>query len=201
MNEKVVIEAKPYNFKKIRNILWVLGALATLVWALIYVLPAHQRSMNYWGEGFSVSFYLFHLLIPFGAFFVLGLVLYLWTFRVSLTVTDKRVYGTAGFGKRVDLPIDMISAVGTSLRKGIAVTTSSGVIKFVMIINRDEVHNAISELLMKRQDTHTGVSRTVVKQEVPQSNADELRKFKELLDSGVITQEEFDAKKKQLLGL
>ena len=33
------------------------------------------------------------------------------------------------------------------------------------------------------------------------SNADELKKFKELLDSGVITQEEFDAKKKQLLGL
>lgn len=31
--------------------------------------------------------------------------------------------------------------------------------------------------------------------------ADELKKFKELLDSGVITQEEFDAKKKQLLGL
>ena len=33
------------------------------------------------------------------------------------------------------------------------------------------------------------------------SAADELRKFKELLDSGVISQEEFDAKKKQLLGL
>ncbi|MBQ2940785.1 MAG: SHOCT domain-containing protein [Clostridia bacterium] len=33
------------------------------------------------------------------------------------------------------------------------------------------------------------------------SNADELKKYKELLDSGVITQEEFDAKKKQLLGL
>ena len=36
---------------------------------------------------------------------------------------------------------------------------------------------------------------------VQQSNADELKKFKELLDSGIITQEEFDAKKKQLLGL
>ena len=33
------------------------------------------------------------------------------------------------------------------------------------------------------------------------SNADELKKYKELLDSGVISQEEFDAKKKQLLGL
>lgn len=33
------------------------------------------------------------------------------------------------------------------------------------------------------------------------SAADEIKKFKELLDSGIITQEEFDAKKKQLLGL
>lgn len=33
------------------------------------------------------------------------------------------------------------------------------------------------------------------------SAADELKKFKELLDSGIITQDEFDAKKKQLLGI
>ena len=33
------------------------------------------------------------------------------------------------------------------------------------------------------------------------STADELMKFKSLLDMGIITQEEFDAKKKQLLGL
>ena len=33
------------------------------------------------------------------------------------------------------------------------------------------------------------------------SAADELKKFKELLDMGVINQEEFDAKKKELLGL
>lgn len=33
------------------------------------------------------------------------------------------------------------------------------------------------------------------------SNADELIKYKELLDSGIISQEEFDAKKKQLLDL
>ena len=38
-------------------------------------------------------------------------------------------------------------------------------------------------------------------QEVATSNADELRKFKQLLEDGIITQEEFEAKKKQLLGL
>jgi hypothetical protein len=34
-----------------------------------------------------------------------------------------------------------------------------------------------------------------------QGSADELKKFKDLLDSGAITQEEYDAKKKQIMGL
>ena len=42
---------------------------------------------------------------------------------------------------------------------------------------------------------------TTIKQETVQSCADEIAKFKALLDEGAITQEEFDAKKKQLLGL
>ena len=41
----------------------------------------------------------------------------------------------------------------------------------------------------------------VEEKEAQSSPADELRKWKQLLDDGVITQEEFDAKKKQLLGL
>lgn len=33
------------------------------------------------------------------------------------------------------------------------------------------------------------------------SGADEILKYKKLLDDGILTQDEFDAKKKQLLGL
>lgn len=36
---------------------------------------------------------------------------------------------------------------------------------------------------------------------IASTSADEIKKYKELLDMGIITQEEFDAKKKQLLGL
>ena len=119
-----------------------------------------------------------------------------------MTVTNMRVYGKAHFGKRVDLPLDMISAVSTSsIFKGLTVATSSGVIKFTFLENRDELHEAISKLLMERQGKEKPAAVTTIKQDIPQSNADELKKYKELLDSGVITQEEFDAKKKQLLGL
>ena len=57
------------------------------------------------------------------------------------------------------------------------------------------------ELFVKIWQEDSKLNESVIKQEIPQSNADELKKYKELLDSGVITQEEFDAKKKQLLGL
>lgn len=40
-----------------------------------------------------------------------------------------------------------------------------------------------------------------IKANIEHSDADELKKFKELLDNGIITPEEFDEKKKQLLKL
>ena len=128
------------------------------------------------------------------------LILFLSAQKTSLTVTDKRVYGNAAFGKRVDLPLDMISAVGISLFKGIAIGTSSGKIKFAGISNRDEIHKAISGLLIDRQKEREKEIKPATNI-IQKSDADELGKYKKLLDDGVITQEEFDAKKKQILGL
>ena len=130
---------------------------------------------------------------------LIGLIVYWWLSKIELIITDRRAYGKTVFGKRVDLPIDSISAVGSKWPKGIAVATSSGRIGFLMIKNRDEIHKCVSDLLIERQSKPT--TTTTIKQEVPQSDADELKKYKELLDSGIITQEEFNAKKKQLLGL
>ena len=54
----------------------------------------------------------------------------------------------------------------------------------------EDIRKRVNEAKTTKADTRGGTSA-----------ADELKKFKDLLDSGVITQEEFDAKKKQLLGL
>lgn len=141
------------------------------------------------------------ILIPGGIYFTIVAIAYVYTKTTKIVVTDKRVYGTA-IAKQVDLPLDSISAVSTTrFFKGIAVATSSGRIVFYGIDNRDAVYNAINRLLIDRQNKPA----TVIAQATPTtqeaSGADELKKFKELLDMGAITQEEFDAKKKQLLGL
>lgn len=131
---------------------------------------------------------------------VISILIYCWLRGYELTITDKRIYGTVAWGKRVDLPLDSVSATATiTFLKGVSVSTASGRISFLVMKNAPEIYNTINKLLVERQNK--GTASTTIKQEIPQSNADELKKYKDLLDSGVISQEEFDAKKKQLLGL
>ena len=52
-----------------------------------------------------------------------------------------------------------------------------------------------------RSNNYDGIQPQNAPQIAVASSADGLKKYKELLDSGVITQEEFDVRKKQLLGL
>ena len=60
----------------------------------------------------------------------------------------------------------------------------------------EKVVNYINQKLKECKAAKNG--GTVIQQA---SAADEIKKYKELLDMGIISQEEFDAKKKQLLGL
>lgn len=118
----------------------------------------------------------------------------------EMTITDRRVYGKLKFGKRVDLPLDSVTAVAIKGKRKLAVSTASGVISFGLLKNRDELYQCITELLMKRQEQVAKNSAPTV-QPSTASVAQQLREFKELLDAGVISQEEFDAKKKQLLNI
>ena len=97
------------------------------------------------------------------------------------------------------LLIDTISSISSSILGGIIIGTSSGRIKFAGLGNKKEIYRCISDLLVARQKTHTAVVQPQAP--APASAADELAKYKNLLDSGVITQAEFDAKKKEVLGL
>ena len=188
MEEKNIIQSKQANIKQTSKIIALIGLIVALGIAVIMWPEYIFSAVVTYSIGFGI--------LP---FVIIAIIFYTLATKVKLTVTDKRVYGTTAFGKRVDLPLDMISAVGIGMFKSIAISTTSGVIKFSFMENRDAIHNAISNLLVNRQNKP--VAETAVKTELPQSNADELKKYKELLDSGVISQEEFDSKKKQLLGL
>ena len=193
MEEKVIIKSRQAPIIKIISLaLFIIGFVIGLNASLNYSL------FDGFDSYFFTSILPYCMSIWFLPFAVVAVSLYFSAAKTELTVTDKRVYGKAMFGRRVDLPVDLISAVGTSFLMGVSVSTSSGSIRFLGVQNKDDIHSEISKLLLLRQEKKSDAATVA---EVPQSGADELKKYKELLEIGAITQEEFDAKKKQLLGL
>lgn len=182
MEEQVLIRSKRSDK--------VLCALNVVIFALYLlfcmVMYASNDGWTTFGDWFLN--YIFILVILLG-------ILNLSLFKSTMVVTDRRIYGTTYFGKRVDIPLDSVSAVAVKYHHVVSASSSSGKISFALIENANDIHKSISELLIQRQ---TQNQAHVVQNN---SNADELKKYKYLLDSGVISQEEFEAKKKQLLGL
>ena len=221
MDEKILIEAK---FKKNYVSLILLGLaiffilLALFVASIVYSSGKGYKSFGFgyvglypyniiydsFGDFFAKEFFeqaFGYFMIAVAPAFVLAALFLFLLFRCELVVTDKRVYGKAAFGIRIDLPINKISSIGLGMKlfSSVAVATSSGKIKFYLLKNREDVYQTISNAIA---NIETPIAEINNKQNssFAGSAADELKKYKELLDSGIITQEEFDAKKKQLLG-
>ena len=190
MDEKVIIKSEQYNFKSYWITVLVIAGLSLLLAIPNIDWDWFLRRPFDWiiEEGWTNIFFDIMLIT-----LIVGTICYFWLRKMKLVVSDKRVYGQAAFGRQVDLPLDSITAIGKGTIKGIAITTASGAIKFKCIKNRDEIYDVVSKLLMERQ-TSKPVSNEA-------SSVEDLKKYKELLDIGVISQEEFDAKKKQLFGV
>ena len=191
MEEKVLIESIQYNAKKL--FLWFV--YAGIIFSLVF---------DVWLMTVRSDLEIVIFLAPI-AFFtaipsLVGGLLFFWLHSYELTVTDKRIYGKVAFGKRVDLPVDSVSATSlTRLFRGISISTSSGRICFRMVKNADAIYVVVNNLLLERQQgKHSNATATIIQKS---DEADQIKKYKDLLDSGAISQEEFDAKKKQLLGL
>lgn len=126
--------------------------------------------------------------------FILFLVFAELMSKYRITVTNKRVIGNSPFGKQLVLPLDVISAAAKGPFSSVTVATSAGRIAFAGIVNAENVFAEINKLLIERQNVRTIPT-------IAQSSADELEKFKALFDKGMISQQEFESKKRQLLGL
>ncbi|MEE0956611.1 MAG: SHOCT domain-containing protein [Ruminococcus sp.] len=218
MEERIIIEGKiDKNYIKNISIVIIFLGILLLLMSLGFCFIRYIEMKSYSEESYFsllISSLFFSKKIPadirfpVGISFYLGLVIlliyvciYSMMSNCSITVTDKRVIGKANFGKRVDLPLSQISAVALGNFSSITVATSSGRINFWCLKNRNEVFNELSnslKIFQNQNNNYSNSEKNIIQQS---SSADELKKFKDLLDTGVITQEEFDAKKKQLLGL
>lgn len=99
--------------------------------------------------------------------------------------------------KSINIPLDKINDL--SYKSGMVFAKlfiSNGSQKFKFTNLSSKAAEAITNSLNKQLERNNKAN-----QNTTLSTADEIAKFKELADEGIITQEEFEAKKKQLLGL
>ncbi|UTC13203.1 hypothetical protein A4W75_05460 [Latilactobacillus curvatus] len=117
---------------------------------------------------------------------------------IRILFIDKGlVYGI----KSSEIPLNMIN--GVSYSKGM-VLGSISVVNGAITTKIDNVSKATAPIFVDKIKDATAALKQNSQQTIvtnTSSTADEILKFKNLLDQGIITDEEFTAKKKELLGL
>lgn len=207
MEEKVLLKSEQYDVRKLFKILLMIGAALSVLALGIRIggMRDYRTDVMHTGDGSGAAWAMADCLggnvlgcfCPLLAAALLGGLACLWLGSTELTITDRRVFGRAAWGKRVDVPVDSVTAA-VGLFKGVSVCTSSGRISFLGIRNGAEVCQVISGMLVERQQSGTGNEAADNHRSEPSG---ELMKLRALLDAGVITQEDLDAMKEQLNGL
>lgn len=152
----------------------------------------------FFGEFFNFSCFYGYLLIVGIIAAVVGIIMKTSTEKCEITVTNEAVSGKLPHGKEVFIPLNQITAINRSSFNGVSIRSIGNVSNFHCIENREDVMRAISYLLVT---PHQSSAQPTQSASANGSEAERLKRLKDLLDSGVLTQEEFDAKKKQILGL
>lgn len=138
--------------------------------------------------------------------------------KCSLVLDDKGITGRkSGFftGKEIKLPTDKIDSITIQnglfdrifCGKTIAVRSNSGLVKFPWIQNADEFVDAtlakIEEFKQSVKDENNNLVSAMINNSGNNSGsssaAQQIKEIKDLLDNGLISQEEFEAKRKELL--
>jgi Ca2+/H+ antiporter len=223
MDQNIIIKGTPQK-NKVSAIMLTASVIA-FVCALLFSVYAYQNLERYfslgwgyggtwyyfigydddfwayfWGEFFSFRLMYGYILIASVIAFVVSIIMKTNTEKCEITVTNEAISGKLPHGKEVYIPLNQITAINRSSFNGVSITSIGNVSNFHCIENREEVMKAISYLLanpqQNAQPTQNGSAPVA-----NGSEAEQLKRLKDLLDAGVLTQEEFDAKKKQVLGL
>lgn len=223
MDQNIIIKGTPQKNKV--SAIMLTASVVVFVCALLFSVYAYQNLERYfslgwgyggtwyyfigydddfwayfWGEFFSFRLMYGYILIASVIAFVVSIIMKTNTEKCEITVTNEAISGKLPHGKEVHIPLNQITAINRSSFNGVSVTSIGNVSNFHCIENREEVMKAISYLLsnpqQNAQPTQNGSAPVA-----NGSEAEQLKRLKDLLDAGVLTQEEFDAKKKQVLGL
>ena len=195
--EKTIIKSKKSIFSiMLINIFFVIPLvwifLATMMMgsasAISFPVPIKELFDEY-SDGASVFIFLLFTWQTIALTFTVSLLSNAGFAFDRVEVTNKRVF-VRGIWERAELPIDSIKSIKSGI-KSITFLTVSGNVWVKCVANAADIHREVSKLLVVRQSKSSACESGSI--------ADEIAKFKKLLDDGAITQSEFQAKKTELL--
>lgn len=139
---------------------------------------------------------------------IITIILYNMTKDCTLTANNKFITGRTLFGKAVTIPLDSVSSVSAKKFFNCIKIVSNGKSKsFLALENYLDLHRAISEKINVPKVQPIVLQAPVIqrteqaKKNETGDTIKELKEYKELLEQGIISEEEFSAKKKQILGI
>jgi len=154
-NEKIIIEGE-IQYKKLSKILiFILPLFSFLLW--IFTIYLKSKGVNYYITYEVIDFYeFFDIMIPpiiLTILTICSVIFYLYINRMSLFVTNKRLYGKVGFGRVLDLPINQISHV-TKMRNDRfwIMLPGPNAINYSFVKNTSEVILEINKLIEQRNE-------------------------------------------------
>lgn len=129
----------------------------------------------------------------------------------KVTLNSTMFRGVNGFGKVTLIPIEQISsATISSIDSSITINQMGKKRKFYWLINNALLCEAINNIKLGKYQSAVAeqsfsnagsTDNNEIKAKNITESAEEIQKFKSLLDDGVITEEEFNSMKKQILNL
>lgn len=151
---------------------------------------------TFWQYLFNNKVDLFLFIVIFVLFIMLlvGSILYIADKKTELAILENAIIGKKINGETVQFLLKDIKSVEITKTQGIKIMGAGIKYDIHLVENAEEMKNVMMNMLANVQHEQPVVA-------VVGSSASDIKEYKELLDAGIITQEEFDAKKKQLLGL
>ena len=129
-------------------------------------------------------------------FLVVGIlnIYYLRDKKTEIIVKKDILICKKNNGKSIQVLLKNITSAETTRLKGLKIVGNGFKYKIILVKNNEEIRNEIMKLLAESAEVTTEPKEN-------DGNINELKKYKQLLDDGIITQEEFDKKKAEILNL
>ena len=132
-----------------------------------------------------------NLMIVYGFMVILALfisIIYVLNKKTSITVSGDMIICKKISGKTVQFMLNDVKSVETTFLKGLKITGNGIKYRIILVNNNESLKSDIMNLLNNLKTKYINVSE-----------ADELIKFRKLLEEGIISQEEYEKKKANIL--